>query len=202
MALALALWWVAVPLAGDVPLNATPAWRERVAQLEAWRRGGPPPPPLVIGALDGRRERVGRFPKSVNPIDPRWRGIIGQAGRRHGVDPALITAVIMAESNFNAAAVSHKGAQGVMQIMPATGRDLGLADFFDPVANTDAGARYLAALLKEFPRLDLAIAAYNAGPAAVRRNGGRIPPSRETVEYVSRVLASYHRLAAEPASRR
>jgi soluble lytic murein transglycosylase-like protein len=84
-----------------------------------------------------------------------------------------------------------------MQIMPETGRLLGLRDFFDPVANTDAGARYLAEMLRAFKRLDLSLSAYNAGPGAVRQHGGQIPPYRETRDYVFQVLAVYDRLKAQ-----
>jgi soluble lytic murein transglycosylase-like protein len=84
-----------------------------------------------------------------------------------------------------------------MQIRPETGKALGLKDFFDPAANTDAGARYLAEMLRLFPRLELSLAAYNAGPAAVRQYAGRIPPYKETQDYVARVLSLYHRLAAQ-----
>ena len=107
---------------------------------------------------------------------------------KYGVDKKLVMAVIDVESGFNAAAVSTAGAQGLMQIMPATGRDLDLEDPFDPSENIDAGIRYLRYLLDTFPDRRLAVAAYNAGPNAVKKYGG-IPPYAETQNYVEKVWA-------------
>jgi len=107
---------------------------------------------------------------------------------KYGVDKKLVMAVIDVESGFNAAAVSTAGAQGLMQIMPATGRDLDLVDPFDPSENIDAGIRYLRYLLDTFPDRRLAVAAYNAGPNAVKKYGG-IPPYAETQNYVEKVWA-------------
>lgn len=113
------------------------------------------------------------------------------AARRHGVPEALLHAVIRVESNFNPRAVSPRGAIGLMQLMPATARWLGVNDAFDPVANIDAGARYLRHLLDEFDHdLHLTIAAYNAGPTTVKRWGG-IPRFAETEQYVPRVLGHF-----------
>ncbi|MDR1777098.1 MAG: lytic transglycosylase domain-containing protein [Desulfovibrio sp.] len=188
-----------------MPLNSSPAWREAVARLEDWRNGGNAPPPLRVNAFSsypgisssgsGTRRwspRQGGFSETSR----EWRRIIELAGLRHGVDAALIAAVIQVESNFNPRAVSPKGAKGAMQIMPETGKEMGLREFFDPVSNTDAGTRYLAAMLREFPRLELALAAYNAGPTAVRQHGGSIPPYPETRDYVARVLSVYADLTA------
>ena len=113
--------------------------------------------------------------------------IIESAATRHGVSPALIHAVVRAESNYQPRARSTKGARGLMQVLPSTGRQLGAGNLFDPRSNLDAGVRYLKELLAEFD-LPLAVAAYNAGPAAVRRYGG-MPPFAETRTYVERVLA-------------
>jgi soluble lytic murein transglycosylase-like protein len=132
---------------------------------------------------------------------PDWQAIIRDASRRHGVEETLLTAVLQVESNFNPYAVSRAGARGAMQIMPATGRELGLGDFFDPVANTDAGARYLAEMLRLFPRLELSLAAYNAGPGAVNQYGGNVPPFQETRNYVAKVLALYKRLNGQRTQR-
>lgn len=104
-----------------------------------------------------------------------------------GIDAALIRAVMHAESGFQPDAVSHAGAQGLMQLMPATARRFGVADVFDPQENITGGAAYLAWLLNEFEGdLTRVIAAYNAGENAVRRHGG-IPPFAETQEFVRRV---------------
>jgi membrane-bound lytic murein transglycosylase B len=111
------------------------------------------------------------------------------AARRYNLPPGLIKGVIRAESNFQIAAVSHAGAQGLMQLMPATAKELGVRNPFDIEENIDGGARYLRQMLDSFGGdVKVALAAYNAGPGAVERYGGRIPPYQETEEYVDRVL--------------
>lgn len=117
--------------------------------------------------------------------------LLRESARRHGLDPALLRAVVSVESNFKTEAVSPKGAQGLMQLMPATAASLGVRDAFDPADNVDGGSRHLASLLASY-RGDLkkALAAYNAGPGAVARHGG-VPPYRETREYVDKVLKRY-----------
>ena len=121
---------------------------------------------------------------------------IERAAREFGVEAALVEAVIAAESDFDPHAVSSKGAQGLMQLMPGTARELGVPDVWDPDANIRGGTSYLASLVDQFGDLPRALAAYNAGPAAVERYGG-IPPYRETREYVTRVLTYYRKRAAE-----
>jgi soluble lytic murein transglycosylase-like protein len=112
----------------------------------------------------------------------------------HGLPEALLQAVIEVESNYNAGAVSPKGALGLMQLMPQTARQLGVVDPRDPAANIDGGARYLKELLARFGNdLPLALAAYNAGPGAVARSGA-IPHYAETQRYVPRVIGRYHSL--------
>lgn len=116
-----------------------------------------------------------------------YREEVRAAAGIHGVDEALVRAIMHAESWFNPAAVSHAGAQGLMQLMPATQARFGVADPFDPVDNISAGVAYLAELLNEFDNdWELAVAAYNAGETAVRRHAG-IPPFSETREYVRRI---------------
>lgn len=112
---------------------------------------------------------------------------IEQASALHEVDPALVRAVIHAESAFNPYAVSPKGAQGLMQLMPATARMLGVRNSFSPESNIHGGTKYLAQLLRRFRNEAHAIAAYNAGEVPVTRYNG-IPPYAETREYVRRVL--------------
>ncbi len=112
--------------------------------------------------------------------------LIEAAARRHRVDPLLVHAVIEVESRYRAQARSRKGAMGLMQLMPATARELRVGNPFDPAANIDAGVRHLRSLLDRFD-LQHAVAAYNAGAGAVRRFGG-VPPFRETQAYVRRVL--------------
>ena len=112
-------------------------------------------------------------------------------GVRYNIDPHLIRAIIRCESAFNPKAVSKKGAQGLMQLMPATARELQVADPFDPEANIDGGTRYLRSLLNTFRQdLRLALAAYNAGPTIVRKEQ-TVPRIPETIEYVKRVLTYY-----------
>ncbi|NJB66905.1 soluble lytic murein transglycosylase-like protein [Desulfobaculum xiamenense] len=119
--------------------------------------------------------------------------VVRRMSRRHGVDPSLVAAVIEVESNFEPDAISHKGAQGLMQIMPHTGRDLGLDKPFDMEDNIEAGVKYLKMQIDRFGDKALALAAYNAGPKQVERYGG-IPPFPETRQYVRKVLTIYNRL--------
>jgi soluble lytic murein transglycosylase-like protein len=130
-------------------------------------------------------------PPRVRPADRtaaagRYAAAIHRAASAHGVDPKLVRAVIQVESAYRPRARSPRGAVGLMQLMPATARQYGVEDPYDPLANIDAGVRHLRSLLDRFP-LRLALAAYNAGEAAVARFGG-IPPFAETRAYVTRVL--------------
>jgi soluble lytic murein transglycosylase-like protein len=123
------------------------------------------------------------------PMD--FERMVDAAARRHGLDPALVRAVVAVESGFQPQAVSPKGAQGLMQLMPATARDLGVMDPFDPASNLDGGSRYLSTLVARYDGdLSKALAAYNAGMGAVARHGG-VPPYAETRTYVNRVLSRY-----------
>ena len=116
--------------------------------------------------------------------------IISRASRKYGVDAGLIKAVIKAESNFNPQAVSHAGAQGLMQLMPATARSLGVNDSFDPEQNVMAGTRFLKDMLQRYNGdVDSALAAYNWGPGNVDRRPDRLP--RETRDYLARVKQLY-----------
>ncbi|MDQ6803115.1 MAG: lytic transglycosylase domain-containing protein [Acidobacteriota bacterium] len=118
---------------------------------------------------------------------------IGDAAKQHGIDPRLLAAVARRESRFNAAAVSPVGASGIMQLMPATARYLGVKDVFNARESVFGGAKYLRALLDTFHGdLDLTLAAYNAGPGAVQKYNG-VPPFRETRAYVSAIRAAYQR---------
>jgi soluble lytic murein transglycosylase-like protein len=122
-----------------------------------------------------------------------YHAIIEQAGRRHGVDAALIQAIIMAESSYNPRAVSNRGAAGLMQLMPATADSLGVKDRFDPEHNINGGVRYFKHLLVRFDGdTRLALAAYNAGARKVRQYNG-IPPYKATRSYISRVFRYYER---------
>jgi soluble lytic murein transglycosylase-like protein len=119
----------------------------------------------------------------------QYDAMIRKASDKYNVDYALIKAVIKAESNFNHRAVSPVGAQGLMQLMPQTAASLNVEDSFHPENNIDGGVRYLRYLIALFNgNLSLALAAYNAGEGAVARHHNRIPPYKETQNYVQRVL--------------
>jgi soluble lytic murein transglycosylase-like protein len=134
--------------------------------------------------------RPGAVPRLRAPQRAEYDGLIGLTAREHEVEPALVKAVIAAESNFDPEAVSRKGAQGLMQLMPVTATDLGVEDPLRPTENVRGGTRYLRLMIDRYGDLERALAAYNAGPAAVDRYGG-IPPYRETQDYVRRVLTYY-----------
>jgi soluble lytic murein transglycosylase-like protein len=137
-----------------------------------------------------------------NPLPKSAQALVLDVSRRHALDPHLVAAVVYVESRGQARARSPKGALGMMQVMPGTGRRYGVQDpasLLDPATNLDTGARYLRDLLAMFPgRLDLTLAAYNAGEGAVLRHGRRIPPYAETQAYVRSVLGRYR--AARAAS--
>ncbi len=117
--------------------------------------------------------------------------LINETAKRYQLDPALVRAIIQVESSGNPWAVSQKGAVGLMQVVPETGRKLGANNLFDPQENLEAGVRYLKSLLDAYEgNLALSLAAYNAGPRAVERHGG-VPPYRETQQYVRKVTDVY-----------
>jgi soluble lytic murein transglycosylase-like protein len=119
--------------------------------------------------------------------------LVREAAERHRMDPALVRAVIETESNWNPKAFSHKGAGGLMQLIPTTAQRFGAYDVFNPQQNIDAGVKYLRTLLERYNgNLDLALAAYNAGEGAVDRAHG-VPFYRETRNYVQRVQQAYFR---------
>ena len=148
-----------------------------------------------------RRQRQSRS----RIIEPRQcAGYVRGAAQRYGVDPCLVQAVIKAESNFNCLAVSRKGAQGLMQLMPGTCRDMRVRDPFNPRENILGGTRYLRKMLDIFDGdLKLALAAYNSGPERVKELG-RVPRIPETINYVDRVLRHYRKfkLTAETETAR
>ena len=120
---------------------------------------------------------------------------VDAAAAEYKVDSALLHAVISVESGYNASALSPKGAQGLMQLMPGTARRYDVADPFDPQENIRGGAKYLRDLLSQFDnKLDLAVAAYNAGENAVLKYGKKIPPYPETQAYVPKVLRLYEKI--------
>jgi hypothetical protein len=155
---------------------------------------------VVVGP-DGRRvitndgaakDSPKRFPGRLRPLpDASLEPVISRHADSYQLDPKLVRAVIQVESGYNASAVSNKGAVGLMQLMPGTADQLSVDDPYDPDQNVRGGVAYLRRMLDRFEgRLELAVAAYNAGPGAVERHGG-IPPYRETRDYVRKVLALY-----------
>ncbi len=166
------LRWLLLLLAAAVPVQAAHAQVFEVVD-GALQPLGPAPLPLAV-------------PHRAPP--PSIAMAAAAAAARHGLSPDLVDVVARQESGYRTDAVSRAGAIGVMQLMPATARALGV-DPHDPIANIEGGAHYLRTLLDRFGgRIDLTLAAYNAGPAAVERFGG-IPPYRETRNYVAAGLA-------------
>ena len=130
-------------------------------------------------------------PQTLRPVpQPTWDAWIRDHSAQHGIDPRLVQAVMQAESAYNPGAVSSKGALGLMQLMPATARQLSVAEPLSPEQNIRGGVAYLRQMLDRFGTAELAVAAYNAGPGAVERYRG-VPPYAETRAYVRRVLALY-----------
>lgn len=119
--------------------------------------------------------------------------MLASAGEQHNIDADLLASIVKAESGGQARAVSRAGAQGLMQLMPGTAREMGVSDSFEPRQNINGGTQYLDALLTRYhDSIALAVAAYNAGPAAVDRYHG-VPPYRETQAYVARVIREFNR---------
>jgi soluble lytic murein transglycosylase-like protein len=144
------------------------------------------------------REGAKILPDARRSAAPAWMmEYADQYSRAHNLSPALVKAIIRAESNGNRYAVSRKGAKGMMQLMPFTSKRLNVIDPFDPVENIEGGVKYIKELMGTFGgNVVHAVAAYNAGPAAVRKYGG-IPPYQETRVYVKRVMDYYRQYASQ-----
>ncbi len=183
-------WHIAMALAGLVLLSAGPAPAAiyyRIDEDGIARFTNAPTTP------QHRLLQPGVLPPATRLTGANMSELINALGAEYELDPALIRAVIQVESNFNRKAVSPKGAQGLMQLMPATIWRFSVGDAYDPHENIGAGARYLRQLLDLFRGdLPLALAAYNAGENAVLRYKG-IPPYAETRDYVAKVLSLYRR---------
>ncbi len=165
--------------------NAAPA-NNFAQQLQATASGNTSAPTLSVSA-----KGMVQPPKNLgNKVTSLWP-LITQQANQHKIDPALVAAVIQQESGFNANATSKAGAQGLMQLMPATAKSLGVTDSLDPAQNIAAGTKYLSQKLSEFNgNIPLALAAYNAGSGAVKKHDG-IPPYTETQGYVRKILSQY-----------
>lgn len=165
--------------------------------------GEVPRPPLMLVARPQPAPAAKTAPPTSTPAlrpyvaqkiaatHPKFHRLITDAAQRHGLEPSLVKAVILAESGYNPRAVSSRGASGLMQLMPSTARALGVEDIFDPEHNINGGTKYLRQLLNQLQGdLQLALAAYNAGLQKVRRHRG-VPPFRATRFYIRKVLHYY-----------
>ncbi len=150
-----------------------------VSEVQVEEVGGPEKVAYDLSYKDDRKPLFGSA----------YDGIIQAEARKHDVDASFVSAVIRAESNYQPRAVSRKGARGLMQLMPATAKRLSVRRPFDPASNVAGGVRYLKELLKRYDhRPELILAAYNAGEHAVSTYGG-VPPYRETIGYVKKILS-------------
>jgi soluble lytic murein transglycosylase-like protein len=172
-----------------LPLHAT-------AQIHAWRDANGTlvlsdhaiDAPTVIYPVGGGSQYVTTTPVESDSVRERYEPLVIEHAQKHGLRPELVRAVIQVESGYNARALSPKGAMGLMQLMPETARTLGVQRPYDPAQNIAGGTRYLRLLLDKYEGSEeLALAAYNAGSGAVDRHGRRIPPYRETRDYVRKV---------------
>jgi soluble lytic murein transglycosylase-like protein len=153
------------------------------------------PAEIVKNVVANEIVAMGEDPQTVS-LFPQLDEYISPAASKYGIAPELVAAVIWAESSGDPNARSHRGARGLMQLMPATAKELGVARIFDPGENVDGGTRYLKRMLDAHKGdISLALAAYNAGPESVRRYRG-IPPYPETRDYVDRVMRVYERSMA------
>jgi soluble lytic murein transglycosylase-like protein len=197
--LAVAVLMIACVSMGACPAHADEARIFVIREADGTIRftNRPPADDQIAEVFTARSSSVSYYPASQQPSKRgggvrrfhrnRFDEYIERAAEENSVDPALIKAVIHAESAFNPRAISPKGALGLMQLMPSTARMLGVNNAFAPESNILGGTRYLAQLIRRHGRLDHALAAYNAGDVPVQRYNG-IPPYSETINYVKRVL--------------
>jgi len=165
----------------------------------SWQRQRPGTPPPEIAVLLPEWPAAMTVPDRTALSRRPFHKEIVKAAERAGIDPALVHAVIRVESAYNSQIVSPKGAVGLMQVIPGTGRRYGIDNLLQPGANISAGTQYLSYLMRLFEGdLRLALAAYNSGENAVLRHGKKIPPYRETLSYVPHVLRTYEALASLP----
>ena len=197
LALALCALWAGAAAAAAAPRIVT---APMAATTEIHGMGLPDP--VAAGRRDAALRQAGHKFSDKKPVGCKYPEVIADAkllgwvnsySKKHGLDPRLVYALIEQESRFNACAVSPKGAQGLMQIMPDTQKLLGLSEPFNPERNIAAGTQYLRAMLDKFQTEVMALAAYNAGPGAVAKHGG-VPPYDETKDYVLKVVDRYFML--------
>lgn len=176
---------------GNGEVDGRKWWVDDDSSLLGWERKSPPFDKLRASSL-ANHARNGAL--STGPLD--LNEVVNSASGRYRLDPDLVNSVIKAESGFNVRAVSPKGAQGLMQLMPGTASQLGVPNAFDPQANVEGGTKYLRELLERY-NFDLvkALAAYNAGPQRVEQFGG-VPPYYETRVYVARIVRDFNKKKA------
>ena len=171
--------------------------KERTARPQPASRGGARPSEGMMSIYEPYRDAVAKLNPRLTKSEVEEITIsILSYSAHYGVDPRLIVAVIIAESNFNVKATSPKGAMGLGQLMPGTARGLGVADAYDPQQNIAGCVKIISGHLKNYGDLSLALSAYNAGPGAVRKYRG-VPPYRETRNYVAKVTAIYNALCGK-----
>lgn len=181
--------WAACPLAAQAQIYA---WRDAAGNLVLSDKAKDPSARSYSLTPSGDF----RTTKPLNPRAARYDGLIQEHSRTHAVSADLVRAIIQAESAFDPFARSIKGAMGLMQLMPATAREFGVLNPYDPAENIRAGVAYLKQLLVRYgENVELALAAYNAGPTAVAKYG-RVPPYRETRNYVAKVRNNAEAAAA------
>jgi soluble lytic murein transglycosylase-like protein len=158
--------------------------------------------PQSGGARASKAMAVPVTPSLVARSNPQFEPLIRQHATQRGIRPELVRAVIQVESAFNPRAVSPKGAMGLMQLMPATARLFGVIDPFNPAENIRAGVSYLRQLLDRYDHDEqLALAAYNAGPGAVDKYGSKVPPYKETQNYVLKITGIQGNVRHAPSTR-
>lgn len=176
-------------------------------QIERFEKDtAPDPVPVKIQTATSKTGPQTTSLSLATPTQPKiapvsLNQVVNGAGERHQIDPDFINSVIRAESGFNSRAVSKKGAQGLMQLMPQTASQLGVANSFDPDANVEGGTKYLRELLEKYHYdVNKALAAYNAGPRRVDQYRG-VPPYYETQTYIARIIRDFNRrkIAENPA---
>ncbi len=172
----------------QVTMNVSEGFAEREAVLIV------PAESVMMGS--------GSHLKGFSTGDDMVDAFIVDSSRRYGIDPLLIYAQMSQESSFKRMAKSHKGASGLMQLMPATARRLGVTNIYDPKQNIEGGVKYMRMLLNMFNQdVILALAGYNAGEGAVMKYGGRVPPYNETRDYVRRISTRYKAISNQIAAR-
>jgi hypothetical protein len=176
----------------DIPTSEIASFDTDDSQLDGFTAPTQPEPAVQPVSAASRMNLTSATTPALAPAKVDIDQLVREASTRHQLDPDFVASVIKAESNFNAHAVSPKGARGLMQLMPQTAAQLGVADAFDPKANVEAGTAHLSFLLDQYNNDPIkALAAYNAGAHRVKQYHG-VPPYRETRAYVSKIVRDFN----------